>query len=268
MTKDYFSGVEIDAKKRERIRAMSAAEKSLVIFFTPRSGSSWLTDVLAQTNSFGRANELFNPNFLPKTAVALQATTLDDYIYAAQRRLAVGGVFSFEITMHQLNVVFESPKDFQQRFGNSQFVWLTRRDIVAQAVSLNKMVNAGIAHSPNVTHADITAADRSLSYSDAEIRKWLDHIRRAETQTEDFLASNGIQPLRLVYETMIQQGAERTLQAIASHIGVPSPQDFAINESHSKVGTPRNEEFATRFRRRNWLLVKKLEWQRQKLTAR
>ncbi|MEL6172654.1 MAG: Stf0 family sulfotransferase [Pseudomonadota bacterium] len=267
MTADYFSGIAIDAAQRDRIRALPEAEKTLVVFFTPRSGSSWLADILAQSQGFGRASELFNPNFIPKAASALQSDTLDDYIYAARRRLAVGGVFSFEITMHQLNVVFEGPEDFHQRFGNSHMVWLVRRDIVAQAVSLAKMVNVKIDHSPRFSDADVWAADREFSYSNKAIANWIRHIRRAEIKTEEYFFRHGIRPLRLVYESMTNDGPLHTLRTIASHTGVYLPEDITIIEQHRKIGTRQNEEFAAIFRRRNWIFVKALEWQRRGLMS-
>ena len=234
-----------------------------MIFFTPRSGSSWLTDILSQTQCLGRANELFNPNFLPRTAVALQAGNLDDYVHAARRRLNVGGTLSFEITMHQLQAVFKSEEDFHRHFGNGRFVWLTSRDIVAQAVSLAKMVRAKIAHSPHVTEADIKAADNSFTYSGSEIRKWIGHIRRAEEQTDAFMSRHGLRPLRLVYESMMEEGTTDTIHRIASHADVALPPDLSITETHRKLGTATNEEFADRFKRRHRLLMLRLAWQRR-----
>lgn len=266
MKTDLFEGITADQVKRAKIRSLPPAERNVVIFFTPRSGSSWLTDILAQTGQFGRANELFNPNFLPSMASSLQAEDIDDYIYAARRRFSIGNVFSFEITAHQLNAVFKNPEEFQERFPDSQYVWLVRRDIVAQAVSLTKMVNKKISHAPQLSEGDLETADGTFEYSDKEIRKWIGHILSAEKQTEAFFANHRIQPLRLIYEDMISIGARATATKLLAHTGTKLPSGFIFDEQHHKVGTLRNEEFVEKFKRQHRVLTLLLAWQRRHLT--
>ena len=264
MTSKYFDGNTIDVAKHAHILAKPAATKTIVIFFTPRSGSSWLTDILAQTKVLGRANELFNPNFLPKSSAALQADTLDAYIEAARRQLNVGGVFSFEVTMHQLRAVFDSEDDFHDRFRNSTFVWLTRRDIVAQAVSLAKMVETKVAHSPYVTDDELISAEEKFEYSDSGVKRWIEHILHAEKGTEAYFRKHNVTPLRLVYESMVDEGAPTIAEKIASEAGVHLNLKAPISETHQKIATSLNAEFAQRFRRRHPFFLRGIEWKRRR----
>lgn len=265
MTTNFFAGVTVNHKARSRILSLPPANKDVVIFFTPRSGSSWLTDILPQTNRFGRANEIFNPNFLPSMARALQAETLNDYIEAARRRFNLGDVFSFEITMHQLNAVFDSHDDFKRQFGDAQYVWLIRKDIIAQAVSLAKMVNKNISHSTQIANREIEAADRSFDYSEKEFSKWIKHIRNAEVQTETFFSINKIQPIRLSYESMIDSGAKKVAYTLLDHLEIPLPQEFSFQEGHSKIGTSLNANYTERFKKEKMFLTKRLDLQRRQL---
>ena len=68
MKSEFFSDIVFDQERHERIKKRAPAQTNYVIYFTPRSGSSWLTDVLQQTGQLGAAPEAFNPNFVPAIA--------------------------------------------------------------------------------------------------------------------------------------------------------------------------------------------------------
>ena len=98
IARNLFGGIEANTILRDRVMLAPRAERSYVIHFTPRSGSSWLTDVLGQTNVFGLPDEYFNPSFIPRNATAFGATNLDEYIEVLHRRRgakAKGGIFGF-----------------------------------------------------------------------------------------------------------------------------------------------------------------------------
>lgn len=245
----FFSAVQGNAEKRDELRAKPKAEKQLVIYFTPRSGSSWLTEVLSQTNRLGRANEVFNPDFIPSIAQSCHAETLEDYIDLVQRRMNVHNVFSFEITWHQLGAVFGDGATFMRSFGAAKPVWLLRHDIVAQAVSLAKMVTTAVAHTPAADAEQRAEADRVFAYNPALIRKWLNHILVAERGTEAHFAANDMQPLRLSYEEITAAGAETMRARFAQYMNVARLPDVAAPPLHSKLATFQNADYAARFRR-------------------
>src|SRR5579871_4778068 len=58
--------VEVDeAAFANEVRKTTPADRYYIIFFTPRSGSSWLTSVLSATRHLGYPEEYINPEFLP-----------------------------------------------------------------------------------------------------------------------------------------------------------------------------------------------------------
>lgn len=179
-----------DRAQLDSIMQKPEAPKTLAIHFTPRSGSSRLTEILRQTNRLGRANELFNPNFLPEMATKFQAPDLETYIAVARRRLRHGEVFSFEITAYQLEKVFGSTMVYDAFFEHVPTIWLIREDIVQQAVSLTKMITLNMAHS---TEPGFDAAAR-MDYDAAAIQRWLRHILKAEQLTEAYFAASGVPP--------------------------------------------------------------------------
>ncbi len=257
-----FRDIEIDAEKLAKLRRKPRAEKTLAIHFTPRSGSSWLTDIIAQSGALGAAREFFNPKRLPKMAQALGARDLDSYIDLLGRRFGAGGVFSFEITAHQLRAVFPDTDTFIAHFGAVPAVWLIRRDIVAQAVSLAKMVSTSVSHTPLASTDSRAAAEAAFAYDAALIRRWLTHILVAERESEALFAAHAIRPLRLSYEGIMAAGADATLAQLAAHIGVAALPPTPPEPRHSKLGTSLNADYAARFRREEVALLKRVEAER------
>lgn len=243
-----FAQVAVDPETLEQIRGRPLPRKRLVIFFTPRSGSSWLTEVLAQTVRLGRAIEAFNPNFIPKIAQSCMARSLPDYVDLMQRRLNTRGTMSFEITWHQLRAVFGDDASFLAHFAGARNAWLIREDIVAQAVSLAKMVTTKVAHSPQATPEDRARAEQAFVYDPALIRHWLSHILAAERETEAHFARQAIVPLRMCYEDMMAAGAEAAAARVARFMSVADVPPVAQKPSHSKLGTSQNDDYAARFR--------------------
>jgi len=79
------------ASQRTRGKQKSKAEVTLVIHFTPRSGSRWLESILERSGRLGTGFELFNPDFLPSIARSYGARSLEECIEMAQHFSARGG---------------------------------------------------------------------------------------------------------------------------------------------------------------------------------
>lgn len=255
----------VNPARRTRLASLDLPTHRLVIYFTPRSGSSWLTDLIVQSRRLGSGNEIFNPNFIPKIATGIQALDKADYLGQVQRRFrSANGRFSFEITAHQLDLLFPDPSEFMDVFntGTCRSVWLIRQDIVAQAVSLAKMVETGVSHSPHVTDEARAAAERNFRYDPEQIQRWMLHIRAAERRSEELFASFAIEPVRLSYEDMMLAGAEAVRARIAALLDVPLRGLPALNPAHEKLGTAQNDGFAAQFRRDAPEIVTRLEAER------
>ena len=246
--RDLFKDVEFDPVRHAEMMKRPSARINYVIYFTPRSGSSWLTDVLVQTKRMSLANEAFNPSFIPKIAQSVNASNLDQYVNALKRRHNNHGVYGFQITWHQLNAVFPNHDDFIDCFGTEPAVWLIRRDIVAQAVSLAKMVTTKVTHSPHVTKQDRAAADLAFAYDQSLIKHWLAHILAAERGSEVLFAQRDINPLRISYEDMMSVEAEQVAKIIMHHVGATPLPDVEFQTAHEKLATTQNQDYAARFR--------------------
>jgi LPS sulfotransferase NodH len=232
-----------------------AATSRYVILFTPRSGSGWLSGIVEQCGQLGRAKEVFNPNFCRKHADKLGIPSLDTYAEMVARRDNRGGVFSLEVTAYQIRRVFDDEALSFTRFAKDPFFWLIREDIVAQAVSLAKMVTTRVGQSVAATNEARAAAEEAFCYDAKLIKKLLKRIHDMEQLTERWIAEWELAPLRMSYERITRLTPHQMLNVIARHASLPDVRPVDIQPHHEKLGTSRNVEFAERFRQEEaeWL---------------
>lgn len=242
--------------------------KQYVMYFTPRSGSSWITDIAGKTRKLGLPGEVFNPNFLPKITQSYNATTMDEYCDILKRRRNTQDVFGFQITYHQLAAVFRSETDFLKRFPSPTCFWLIRRDIVAQAVSLYKMVQTQVGHAPQLDTDEIRAREQSFTYDGPAIRHWVQHILSAEMKTEAMFARHGLTPLRMSYERNIALHPNHLVNVIGKHVGIAHMRMKPLQSGHSKIATARNDAFAAEFRNDYAGFVQEVADQRHEMLSR
>lgn len=238
---------DITKYNRERKNRPPATTR-YVIHFTPRSGSSWLTDVVHKTGQLSSPDECFNPNFMPRMSAAMNAANMDQYMDILVRRRNTNGVFGCQLTYFHLLHSFNTIDDFMGYFKEARHFWLIREDIVLQAVSLVKMQQTSVAHSPYSDATAITAAEQAFVYNAGQIKKSVDHIFQAEEGNEALFAKYGLSPLRMSYEHNMAMGAANVVNTIAHHIGAPPIPADTFESAHQKLGTDRNTEYGNRFR--------------------
>lgn len=262
-----FDPAAVDPDQFARLMQRPAARLRYVIYFTPRTGSSWLTDVATRTGRLSQPGECFNPHFVPAIARRLHAADLDGYVEALVRQRNTHGVFGCQLTYFQLQKTFGSEARFLRHFGTAPCFWLIREDIVLQAVSLAKKQQTKIAHRPAAGAEQRRAAERAFVYDAAEIRRWIKHIRAAETRTEAMIRTHRLAPLRLSYEYITGLRPLDLVNLVAAHIGAPPIEEPVAESDHGKIGTDKNLDFAERFRREHPRQVRKIAAERAPMLA-
>lgn len=249
---DPFSQVPFDPQRFRVDMQKPGARKTYGIYFTPRSGSSWLTDMIRHTGRLGKPEEWFNPRFLPRVARSVNADNLMNCVKMLKRKQAPGGIFGFELTYYQMLASFGSEAAFLSHFPpRTRCFFLIREDIVLQAVSLAKSVATSVYHSANSSTETIERADHEFQYDAEAIEHWLGHVLDQETRFERFFAMNGIHPVRISYEMMIGMARDDLVGLFAEHLGEELGEHEASSERHRKIGTAKNNEFAARFAQEN-----------------
>lgn len=252
----------VDRAGFEKELEAPAATVRYCVLFTPRSGSSWLTDIARQSGRLSQPGEYFNPNFVPTMARKFNARNPRELFEILVRRKNAGGVFGAELTYFQIKAVFGGERAFMDIFGDAFFFWLIREDIVLQAISLMKKQQTRIAHHTQAPAEKRAEAERLFVYDEKALLRWLSHLRSMEDRTERMIARFRLRPHRMSYERNTVAGALAVVREMAAVLDLPeiAPLDFA--EAHQKIATPRNAEMAGSFRASNRRLVRRIERER------
>jgi LPS sulfotransferase NodH len=171
-----------------------APERSIVLATDERTGSEWLCQLLGATGRLGRPSEYLNGpwmrRFLPdypedvraQIAVAWRVGTTANRCFSLKLhpwhvgRLLQGGTLSNTC-----------PAPF--------FVRLSRRDLLAQAISLCKARQTGSFHSHVI-------AKRDAVFDADEIERLLGELALNRANWDMYFARTGIRPLSLSYEEL------------------------------------------------------------------
>jgi trehalose 2-sulfotransferase len=112
-------------------------------------------------------------------------------------------------------------------FPNLHYIWLTRRDTVAQAVSHWKAIQTGIWHVAG--HEDQVPATEP-KYDFQAIHHLAREVESHNAAWQRYFADNGIQPFDVVYEDLVE-GYEATVYQLLAFLGV--------SKREVNVGKPR-----------------------------
>lgn len=247
-TPDGFANVRFNPKLHDRIMSRPAATRRYAMFFTPRSGSSRVTDLADKTGVLSRPVEQFNAEFLPGMAQALSAADLPDYVELLTRHFNRRGTFGCQLTYAHLVRIFGDEARFLDLVRPDSHIWLIRKDIVAQAVSVSRMVQTSVSHAPDTSPEDLERANRDFVYRPLQIAGIIWRLRWLEQSTEAMFARHRIEPLRVSYEYLAETPPRIFLSRIGAHVGAAEVPAIEPESDHRKIAGPKNDEFAARFR--------------------
>lgn len=245
--KKIFANQEINEKRLKQVEALVDPITKYIIAITPRSGSSHLCDVLKNTQALGRPGELLPKEFIPNILKRAPARTPDDYLQNVLKVLqSDNGVSGLKASWFQFNTFcqdLENPSILRQ----FKYIYLTRKDTAAQAVSLYAATESSVFHT-NKSHADEAIEKlEKLQYDFEKIAFWHHHISVQEEGWMRFFATD-ILPLHISYEEIDNDVASVGKQ-IAAYLGVKDARiDAMKNDSiFNKIGDSRNTEWTQRY---------------------
>lgn len=172
-----------------------ASPSNYMIGFVPRSGSTWLCQMLASTNKLGIPREYFHPNQLEEAAKAFTTTkAFAEWLLTYQSR---GGVFGFKATWTHLQaLVFEGERPADIFGCPLACIWVDREDREAQAISEYKAMTTGRFHSSTPDSGVVVPFDV------AHIREVIAALEHDRITFLDWFDRAGIVPLKLTYEQL------------------------------------------------------------------
>lgn len=241
---DRVKGVVVDPRVASHaIANITAADRCVLVFFTPRSGSSWLTKIVSATNSLGHLEEYINPDFILDVAKQMHVTHATALLAMLKRWAKTeNGVFSMELRAIDIELFGET--EVFEAFGAGTVIFFLWRDnIVAQGISLYRAVTTNRFHSTAArTHAPDYDAD--------QIAEWMLHIVEIENKNLTLLQRRGLHARFLRYEDIIRDRATTlAILADAVRVDLTKEQLAASREGElHKIADEWNQSSEQRFR--------------------
>ena len=236
--------------------------RSYIICCTPRSGSHLFSGGLASTGIAGYPAERFprwpaGTKFTPAQADAMVTeappeswydSELDrEYIKSIlETGTSLNGVFGLTLHWFQVSDAVRRVQDYLQvnattpqqaftlTFPNLTYLWLRRRDKIAQAVSWYKAIQTG--EYVKLRGASPGAGERpELVFDYARIRTYWTALRSYDNGWTNFFAAGGLNPLVVYYEDLCSD-YEGSIRKALHFMG--------LSQHDTHIGAPRFEKAA------------------------
>jgi trehalose 2-sulfotransferase len=199
-------------------RGRPALSKTYCILMTPRSGSTWLTRRIARLDRLSCPDEYFNTDVFADTLRYNPGRDVYEvFDIIARKNRTQDGLFGLEISYFNLEELELEAKLLDLMIGDKYFFYLNRRNFVAQAISLYTAVESKIFHSFQAGGDE--QRRREVPYDDAKILFWAGHILQQEFGFHQWMAANGVKPVRLRYEELCED-IDAVIGRMADHMGV------------------------------------------------
>jgi LPS sulfotransferase NodH len=237
---------------RRRI-AEAGISRTFFVCSTPRTGSTMLGNLLAETGLVGRAGEAFGEPFRRDVVPTLSRRRFDDYLVRESALRARGtGTLGYKLHWDQVELflhLLRLRRGLRGRtdaeviaavFPAPRYVFMTREDDLAQAVSWWKSMTTGKwvdgerpSGEPRFDAAGISGRLRQIEAHNEAWRRWF--------------AANRVEPLEVTYEGLV---ADPTGEArrILEFLGVDLAADFAAVPRTEVQADPVNREWIERYR--------------------
>ncbi|WP_181166006.1 MULTISPECIES: Stf0 family sulfotransferase [unclassified Mesorhizobium] len=208
---------------------------------SPRSGSNFLCQHLSSTGVLGHPLEYFNW----RGRRFFNDPTFPECIVGQVEKILTMGatpnrIYGLKIFAHQHDWISREI-DWINALPNLHFVYLSRRDLLGQAVSWARAIQTGQYRSSQ-------PANQPAVFDAELIRRQLDVLVRERARWEMFYARTGIEPLRLEYELVVANPQD-AVRKVADMMGL----QLQPNQDFSKVVIQKqrdsiNLEWAHRFK--------------------
>jgi len=220
-------------------------KKSYIIASSFRSGSTLLCVKLWETGVLGAPWEYLNfHNEMPLMMARLKPESPDDYISKLLAcRTSSNGVFGVKAHFHDFSAALDRYKTVQERLAPIAYIYIDRRDKLAQAVSMAK------AHQTESWTSLAAPNKAALCYSKTEIARCFAEANRQTRNWRKWFRNNDIKPTLIDYEDLLADPA-KVVQGVVSLMGVENDRpDPVMVPQIKKQGDDMNEDWIERFRR-------------------
>lgn len=220
---------------------MNDKPHAYVLCSNPRSGTTLLCNMLAQTGVAGRPDSFFGAQHLADWCTDWGITeTVDpddahftEKYFAAMRREGQGGTALFGLRLMGPDLgsacawlgrrhpgLRDDAARFAAAFGVVRFIYLSRADKLAESVSYLRAEQSGLWHSrPDGSALEELPPAGSPGYDAAALTRRITELQALDAAWPVWFDANGIAPLRLSYESL-SEDPQKTLAQVLAFIGL------------------------------------------------
>ena len=221
--------------------ASRAAELRYMVASTPRSGSSYLCQLLWQTGRMGAPLEYFNFHaWMPAMTSRLQVMRLREYVERLfQLRVSPNGVFGFKA--HVEHAQFLKLANLWPVLKPDAIVRISRKDKVAQAVSLVIANETGVFSS-------LDGQQSASRYDRQKIADMLRYIEHCDAYW-DRLLSGTQTPVKIVWYEQLREHGPDIVSDVARFLGVENAPAKPVSlPSFRRQAGNINDDWINRFK--------------------
>ena len=243
-------------------------QRGYILCGTPRTGSTLLCGLLTDhglgaPHSFYRREDIADWaegwGLPPRDTLgepAFQRAYLAAAIAEGRGGSPVFGLRLMQETLPELSAILDTlfpglPTDrarLERAFGRLAYLHISRDDRLAQAISLVRARQSGLWHrAPDGTEIERTAPAKTPAYDFALLSATLANIEAQDAAWHRWFAAQGITPLSLSYETLVNNPAA-SLARICQALGQPAPDPATVTPATARLSDAVNEDWAARFR--------------------
>jgi LPS sulfotransferase NodH/2-polyprenyl-3-methyl-5-hydroxy-6-metoxy-1,4-benzoquinol methylase len=220
--------------------------KSYMIASSYRCGSQYLCWQLWQTGVLGAPCEYLNPGYELRVLMKrFGVFSYSDYIAKLiERRTSKNGVFGMKEHYHHFDAFLKACPDLLEVLAPVSYIYINRRDKLAQSVSLAKALQT------NWWSSRMEEGPKPpLEYNRDLIEKCLKEVEAQDTGWQQWFEARNIVPYHVTYEDLTAD-AGSVVRKIVELVGVENDAPERVNVPPAKKQSDEtNEEWIVRFTR-------------------
>lgn len=246
--------------------------RSYVICTSPRSGSTLLCKLLADSGVAGNPDSWFHKPSLSAWIdhydLAIDSSHSEQAALKAVFNAAINagtsgrGLFglrmqrhSFEFFCQKLCLLYPNTSSdlqrFESAFGPTLFVHLTRRSKIEQAVSYVIASQSGLWHRAiDGSELERLSPPKEPVYDVYEIREKVAELTVYDREWEHWFATENINPLQITYESLADDPIE-VLRQILGALGLSTDAANKVSIAVAKLANAKNKVWVARYQSDN-----------------
>jgi trehalose 2-sulfotransferase len=214
--------------------------KFIFLCYTNRSGSNHIAELLSSDGKIPLAGENLNSDTVLNLSKQKNCATFQDYFSFLMRHTSRNGIFTLKVAPAHLDLLGRTGI-FDQLIDRSHFVLIERADKLGQAIS-----HLIAFQTRRFTSAQEGDPQSQPVFNRESLERIIDGIAEDYKLFSQFFGHNGIVPIHLVYEQVVQFPI-RSVAYAAAGLNMPGLQAKLENLKLTRQAGPLNEEWRRLF---------------------